>query len=167
MASESDLVEFIDFKQSECLNAAESDKRPWENVLKQGPRSMDTLLLSSECDEQLLLNIAFNQKVKITAIRIRGVDANTSPKTVKLFVNKTRFDFDDVQSNPPAQVIQTTSQDVTTKLKLLSFQSTDSLTIFVENNLGGGEVTQVCEIVLFGSSVATTNMSELKKIDEH
>jgi hypothetical protein len=41
-----------------------------------------------------------------------------------------------------------------------------SLTIFIEDNQDGADVTQVQKLVLYGSTVETTNMKELKKINE-
>lgn len=57
-------------------------------LLLQGYREDDGLVLESDTDEQLLVNIPFNQKVKLQSIIIKGPDDGTGPKRVKLYINK-------------------------------------------------------------------------------
>jgi hypothetical protein len=51
------------------------------------PREDDGLFLESDTDEQLLLNIHFNQKVRIHSITIKGPEEE-GPKVVKLYTNR-------------------------------------------------------------------------------
>jgi hypothetical protein len=50
-------------------------------------REDDGLFLESDTDEQLLLNIHFNQKVRIHSITIKGPEED-GPKVVKLYTNR-------------------------------------------------------------------------------
>jgi hypothetical protein len=50
-------------------------------------REDDGLFLESDTDEQLLLNIHFNQKVRIHSITIKGPEEE-GPKVVKLYTNR-------------------------------------------------------------------------------
>lgn len=60
----------------------------------QGYREDDKLLLVSEVDEQLLIQIQFTESVKISSISMRSnLDISKAPKTVKLFVNRPHLGF--------------------------------------------------------------------------
>jgi hypothetical protein len=50
-------------------------------------------------------------------------------------------------------------------LKFVKFQNVRSLTVFIEDNQGSSDCTQVQKLAIIGSTVETTNMSELKKIN--
>ena len=51
--------------------------------------------LESDCDEQLMLTITFNQAVKVHSLKIRGPSDGTAPKTIKIFANQpNEVDFD-------------------------------------------------------------------------
>ncbi|PPD91146.1 hypothetical protein GOBAR_DD11922 [Gossypium barbadense] len=52
-------------------------------------------------------------------------------------------------------------------LKCVKFQNVRSLTIFIEDNHSGSEITKVQKTALYGSTVETTDMKGLKKIEEH
>jgi hypothetical protein len=49
------------------------------------------------------------------------------------------------------------------ELDFTQFQNVRVVSFFVDDNQGGGEVTNVSKIVVNGAAVHTTNMSELKK----
>eukprot|EP00798_Chlamydomonas_sp_ICE-L_P004154 gene4154-14252_t len=99
--SNKDLLDAIDFTCLECLN--EKPEKNAANAIKQGYRDQDELFLESDADEQLIINIPFQGKVKLHSMIIKGPDGGTGPKTVKLYVNKTSFGFSDVSSIPAAQ----------------------------------------------------------------
>ena len=60
-----DLLSLVDKKGSECLN--ESDSHPFHNALTAGKE-----FLESDCDEQLILVLAFHQPVKLHSLQIVG-----------------------------------------------------------------------------------------------
>lgn len=109
MSGAKDLLEYIDFSCLECLN--EQPSHPSSNVLKQGYRDDDGLYLESDTDEQLLLNIHFNQKVRIHSITITG-PAEDGPKVVKLYTNRMSLGFSDADSVPYAQQLELTTKDL-------------------------------------------------------
>ncbi|BBN13567.1 hypothetical protein MPTK1_6g04670 [Marchantia polymorpha subsp. ruderalis] len=159
-----DLVECIDWVGVECLN--EKSDRTFINVLKQGYRDDNGLQLESDTDEQLLIYIPFNQVVKLHSLIIRA-PAEEGPKTVKLFANRQNMGFGNVGDFPPSDVLTLTPEQLQGKpvlLKYVKFQHVRSLTVFIEDNQSGAEETKVQKLAIVGSTVETTNMSELKKV---
>ncbi|PNH10353.1 hypothetical protein TSOC_002935 [Tetrabaena socialis] len=162
-----DLLEHIDWSQLECLN--EQGLHTATNALKQGYREQDELYLESDTDEQLLLNIRFNQRVKLQSIVIKAIDADKAPKSVKLYSNRPHMGFSDTSSVPCAQELELTPAQLKgdpIPLKLVKFSNVDSLSVFVESNQGGEETTKLCKIALFGSSGEVFNVAEIKKQGE-
>ncbi|KMZ57708.1 Thioredoxin-like protein 1 [Zostera marina] len=163
-----DLVNFIDFTEVECLNYVVGS-HPLSNALKQVFRDDEDLYLQSDADEQLLMYIPFMQVVKLYSIVIFGSEED-GPRTVKLFVNKEHMGFSNVNDYPASASIDLSSENLKGEpiiLKYVKFQNVRSLTIFIEDNQGGTEETKVQKIILNGTTVDTTNMKDLKKIEEH
>merc|ERR1712241_1118893 len=80
------LAEFLSPADCECLNA--SDDHPLQNCLQAGEDS-----LQSDCDEQLIISLAFNQVVKVRSIRLKG-PPGAGPKNIRIFKNQPRtLDF--------------------------------------------------------------------------
>lgn len=67
-----DLAHLINKTQSECLN--QSDDHTWENVLINS-----NSYLQSDCDEQLILSITFNQQIKLHSLIIQGPSGTLQP----------------------------------------------------------------------------------------
>ncbi|KAL1211643.1 PITH domain-containing protein [Cardamine amara subsp. amara] len=162
-----DLLDFIDWSGVECLNQSSSHSLP--NALKQGYREDEGLNLESDADEQLLIYIPFNQVIKLHSFAIKGPEEE-GPKTVKFFSNKEHMCFSNVNDFPPSDTAELTEENLKGKpvvLKYVKFQNVRSLTIFIEDNQSGSEVTKVQKIALYGSTVETTDMKGLKKIEDH
>ncbi|KAF7817843.1 PITH domain-containing protein [Senna tora] len=162
-----DLLDFIDWSGVECLNQSSTHSLP--NALKQGYREDDGLHLESDADEQLLLYIPFTQVVKLHSFAIKGPEEE-GPKTVKLFSNKEHMGFSNVNDFPPSDVAVLSPENLTGKpviLKYVKFQNVRSLTIFIEDNQTDSENTKIQKIVLYGTTVETTDMKGLKKIEDH
>ena len=82
-----DLFQYISSAQCECLN--ESDDHPYKHALSSGGG-----YLESDCDEQLILALSFNQGVKVHSIKVKA-PADKGPKTVRIFQNlPNTLDFD-------------------------------------------------------------------------
>ncbi|XP_054823878.1 PITH domain-containing protein At3g04780 isoform X1 [Prosopis cineraria] len=165
--SQVDLLDFIDWSGVECLN--QSSTNPLPNSLKQGYREDDGLHLESDADEQLLLYIPFTQVVKLYSVVIGGPEEE-GPKTVKLFSNREHMGFSNVSDFPPSDVAVLSPDNLLGKpviLKYVKFQNVRSLTIFIEDNQQGSEITKIQKIVLYGTTVETTDMKGLKKIEDH
>jgi hypothetical protein len=59
--------------------------------------------LKSDCDEQLIFYISFNQTVKLNSLVVQA-PADNGPKKMKLFINQTRtLDFDTAERSEPVQ----------------------------------------------------------------
>ncbi|XP_052194522.1 PITH domain-containing protein At3g04780 [Diospyros lotus] len=165
--SQVDLLDFVDWSGVECLNYSSSHSLA--NALKQGYREDEGLNLESDADEQLLIYIPFIQVVKLHSIVIKGPE-DEGPKTVKLFANREHMGFSNVNDFPPSDTADLSLDNIKGKpvlLKYVKFQNVRSLTIFVEDNQSGSDITKIQKIVLYGTTVETTDMKGLKKIEEH
>ncbi|KAL8572353.1 hypothetical protein ACOMHN_023122 [Nucella lapillus] len=156
-----DLAAFISKAECECLN--ESDDHPMTHALttKGG-------YLESDCDEQLIINIGFNQAVKIHSMRVEASNEN-GPKTIKVFINQpTTLDFDRADGMEPVQQLELTAEDMREgaiiPLKFVKFQNVQNVTVFVRDNQSGAETTQIDYIGFLGSPVSTTNMGDFKRV---
>ncbi|CAH2296606.1 thioredoxin 1 [Pelobates cultripes] len=72
-----DLMPFVSKTGCECLN--ESDDNGFENCLRKDPT-----YLESDCDEQLLITVAFNQPVKLYSMKLHGPDNEKTTPSTKL-----------------------------------------------------------------------------------
>nr|XP_043616876.1 PITH domain-containing protein At3g04780 [Erigeron canadensis] len=162
-----DLVDFIDWTGVECLN--QNTTHPYPNALKQGYREDEGLNLESDADEQLLIYIPFTQVIKLHSIVITGPN-DEGPQTVKLYTNKEHMGFSNVSDYPPSDTLSLSLENLKGKpvvLKYVKFQNVRSLTIFIEDNHSGSDMTKVQKIILHGMTVETTDMKGLKKIEDH
>ncbi|CAH9111720.1 unnamed protein product [Cuscuta epithymum] len=162
-----DLLDYIDWSGVECLNQNGTDSH--FNALKQGYREDEGLNLVSDADEQLLIYIPFSQVVKLHSIVVKGPEEE-GPKTVKLFSNKEHMGFSNVNDFPPSDTADLSADNLKgapINLKYVKFQNVRSLTIFIEDNQSGKDITKVQKIVLYGRTVETTDMKCLKKIEDH
>eukprot|EP00199_Chlamydomonas_sp_CCMP681_P003173 CAMPEP_0119108596 /NCGR_PEP_ID=MMETSP1180-20130426/15311_1 /TAXON_ID=3052 ORGANISM="Chlamydomonas cf sp, Strain CCMP681" /NCGR_SAMPLE_ID=MMETSP1180 /ASSEMBLY_ACC=CAM_ASM_000741 /LENGTH=170 /DNA_ID=CAMNT_0007094225 /DNA_START=41 /DNA_END=553 /DNA_ORIENTATION=- len=163
MASPKDLTDFIDWSAVECLNQKAGTV---VNALKAGYRDQAELFLESDADEQLLLNIPFNNKLKsLQALVIQG-PADSGPRSIKLYANRGHMGFSDVGTFPASQEITLTAEQVaageTLTIKQVKFAFLTSLSIFIESNQSGEEVTKVSKISIFGQSGETFDVSQIK-----
>lgn len=156
-----DLGSMINKAACECLN--QSDDHILEHALtsKGG-------YLESDCDEQLIIMMGFNQAVKLHSLKIHCAQDN-GPKNVKLFINQPHtLDFDSAESMEPLQLLTLTPEDLQEgsliPLKFVKMQNVSNLTIFVKDNQSGAETTQIDFISVIGSPTSQTNMSEFKRI---
>ncbi|CAI9781698.1 unnamed protein product [Fraxinus pennsylvanica] len=156
--SQVDLLDFVNWSGVECLNQSSSNSL--SNALKQGYREDESLNLESDADEQLLIYIPFIQVIKLHSIIIKGPEEE-GPKTVKLFANKEHMGFSNVNDYPPSDTAVLSEDNLKGKpviLKYVKFQNVRSLTIFIEDNQSGSDITKVQKIVLCGTTVDTTDM---------
>ncbi|XP_023937941.1 thioredoxin-like protein 1 [Bicyclus anynana] len=160
VAGHMDLTTFITKSECECLN--EADDHPLAQALTSGGG-----YLASDCDEQLIINLSFNQLVKIHSVKIKA-PLDKGPKFVKLFINQPRtLDFDQASGNASIQDLELTPSDLEgnpVPLKFVKFQSVQNIQLFIKDNQSGGEVTQIDHLVLYGSPISTTNMGEFKRV---
>ncbi|KAJ3112999.1 Thioredoxin-like protein 1 [Physocladia obscura] len=164
------LTEFIDKKQIECLN--QSDKHTFTSIF--GPEDASKQYLESDVDEQIILVVPFHQVVKLHSIKITGPKEN-APSYIKTFINRpVTLSFDEAETIDAIESIDLTplysgSADdstvtATVQLRFVKYQSVNSVTIFVGQNLGKQDTTVINKIVFYGSPVEVTkSLTELKK----
>jgi len=155
-----DLATFIDKKESECLN--EDDDHPYAHCLTSGGG-----FLQSDCDEQLILALAFNQAVKIHSLKVKA-PKDKGPKTLRIFMNQPNtLDFDKAGSMAATQDIDITPNQLDGEvipLKFVKYQNVVNLQFFFKDNQEGGEVTQIDYLSVIGSPIDTTNMKDFKRV---
>ncbi|VDP00313.1 unnamed protein product [Heligmosomoides polygyrus] len=156
---QSDITSLIDKKQMECLNG--DDSTPLAGLLE------GANVLRSDCDEQLILSFPFNQPVKVHSIMMKGTGGKT-PKTVRVFSNLPKtLDFDGACSVEALQILEFTEKAQTGdcfSLKYVKFQNVNNIQLFVENNLGGGDVTEIEVLKIYGTPLSGVNMGEFKRV---
>lgn len=157
-----DLLSLINKSQVECLN--ESDDHPLSHCLTTGGQ-----YLESDCDEQLIISVAFQSNVKLHSLKIHGPE-NNAPKTVKIFINQpSTLDFDKAERGEAVQTLILTNEDVAKDaiipLKFVKFQNVQNITLFVQDNLGDEEVTHIDFLSFIGAEIGnSTNMGEFKRV---
>ncbi|XP_019879651.1 thioredoxin-like protein 1 [Aethina tumida] len=160
VAGHMDLHPFIMKAQCECLN--ESDDHPFTHCLTSGGG-----YLQSDCDEQLIISVTFNQSVKIHSLKIKA-PADKGPKFIRLFINQPRtLDFDSADNCYSVQDLDLAPSDLEgnpVNLRFVKFQNVQNIQIFVKTNQDGGEVTQIDHLSIVGSPINTTNMGDFKRV---
>ncbi|KAJ2547629.1 hypothetical protein EV175_005142 [Coemansia sp. RSA 1933] len=158
----SDVTKMVLKTQSECLN--QNDDHPLENVFTEGDS-----VLESDVDEQMVIHVSFNQPIKLHSIMLKA-PLDKAPKNIKLFANNSTIGFDDVDSIEATQTIEMTESMYknggVVNLRFVRFQNINSLSIFVEDNLGDDDVTAISQLAFIGTSVNTANVSDIRQ-DEH
>lgn len=125
---QSSLLSQIDMSQTNCLN--EATGHDLKKMLAE-PSSY----LESDADEQLLLNIAFLQAVKLFAIRLTTTESalDNSPKTIKIFADQANLGFDEATSQTPLQEFELSEGQSKGKelvlLRYVKFQKVNSLQV--------------------------------------
>ena len=125
------------------------------------------LYLESDCDEQVLLSIPFNQVVKLRALELRAPGDGTGPRRLKIFTNSPHMGLDEAESAKPVEAFDLGPEhrngSKLLDLYFVKYQNVRSLQVFVESNEGGDELTRVSKLTVLGTPEHTTNMSDFKK----
>lgn len=157
----------LKFDKTESYARNESSQYPMENLFIGDTR----LGCKSDTDEQLILHLAFQEFVKVYSIKLtefnRGVDPDSNPTIVHIYVNRCNLGFEDVDDVEPTQTLELTAADLKEDadpilLKFLKFQRVKSITLFIDEN-AGGDVSALGGLKVMGRTVATTNMKDFKK----
>ncbi|KAI9807498.1 MAG: hypothetical protein M1825_005438 [Sarcosagium campestre] len=151
-AHQTHLYSQIAFDQIQTLNETTPGSgtaivhKTWSERLSQLPE------LTSDADEQLLMTIPFTGQVRLHTLLVRSSDQPSAPRTVRLFLNRDDLDFSIASSLEPTQTIELprTDQLQEHSLKRVLWNATRSITIFVEDNHGSGEVEETtCSYIGF------------------
>jgi len=155
-----DLNTFLMKNACECLN--EDDEHPYAHCLTSGGG-----FLQSDCDEQLILALAYNQGVKLHSLKVKA-PADKGPKTVRIFINQPNtLDFDKADSMTSTQDLVLTPGQLDGSiipLKYVKYQNVQNVQFFIKDNQSGEEVTQIDHLAIIGTPILTTNMGDFKRV---
>jgi thiol-disulfide isomerase/thioredoxin len=156
-----ELNSFLTKKDCECLN--EADDHPFGHCLEDGVGGY----LESDCDEQIILSLAFNQAVKVHSLKIMA-PSDKGPKNIRIFMNQPNtLDFDGADSMIATQDITLTPGQLDGSpitLKFVKFQNVQNLQLFIKDNQIGDEITQIDYLGIIGTPIGTTNMNDFKRV---
>jgi hypothetical protein len=165
-----DLSQEIDESKCDCLN--QDDKHNVKQLLlniKSGDNNKpnSNYYLESSADEQLLLYIAFKNKVNIRSIAIWAPPDEHCPNNIKLYINRSNVDFNDVDDVKPTEVIHLNQEDAPNgkvhQLKFVNFRNVVSLLLFVADN-HGAETSILQKIRLLGTVTTDRSGEQLQKV---
>lgn len=163
----SDLSACIDFRNVECLNSKPG--KGFANVLKQGYREDDGLVLESDTDEQILIHIPFQFAVKISGILVRSTEAGR-PKRVKLFVNNNVIGFSEAMESKAVYEFDLAEQQLSGEnpiaLPTVKFRNVNCLSIFVESNIDEEDTTTIQKIVLLGEQGQKFDVASIQDVSK-
>jgi PITH domain len=106
------------------------------------------------------------RSIKFTEFN-NGMDPESNPSKIHLFVNRENLGFEDCEDVDPTQTLHLTTEDLKESaepilLKYVKYQRVKSLTLFIEDNQGG-DITALGGLKLYGRPVVSTNMADFKK----
>jgi hypothetical protein len=106
------------------------------------------------------------RSIKLTEFN-NGLDPESNPSKIHLFVNRENLGFEDCEDVDPTQTLHLTSEDLKEsaapiQLKFVKYQRVKSLTLFIEDNQGG-EVTALGSLKIFGRPIMSMNMNDFKR----
>ncbi|OTA57866.1 DUF1000-domain-containing protein [Hypoxylon sp. EC38] len=135
------LYQHIKFDEINTMNEATQDsgkaivKKTWAERLQPEPE------LESDADEQILMTIPFTGQVKLHSILLRSSPSDSAPRTLKVFINRDNIDFETAEELAPTQTFELsqTSEIQELPVKRALFGKVQRLTLFFEDNFGGGE----------------------------
>ncbi|EGX44750.1 hypothetical protein AOL_s00188g88 [Orbilia oligospora ATCC 24927] len=142
-AIQSSLYNSIDFDAVSTLNESEPDagkrvlRKTWDERLETTPE------LESDSDQELIMFVPFAGIVKLHSLLIYAPPDPTSPRTLKLFINRTDVDFSNATSVTPTQTLEiplvppsSRPEIIEIPVKRALFNNVRSLTLFFEENHG-------------------------------
>lgn len=160
------MVSLIDTRGLECLN--EQTDHPIKNAIEDALRENDSVFLSSDCDEQLLINVRFQKTVKLHSLSVKALNPDHAPTSLKIFVNPISIGFDEAEAQTSTQTLELASDQVVDgaviPVKFVKFQSVNSLTIFVGGNFGDKDRTVIHSLKFFGCPRDLCDMKDWDKV---
>jgi len=152
-----------------CLKKSEPGK---------DPKAKDWV--ESDTDPQLMIFIPFRSIVKIHTIHLTslpspegdGEEEVGRPTKIKLYANRPNIvGFDEADGITPTQEVEINPDSwdkktgtIVINTRFVKFQSTSTLSIFVEEGEDGCEKTRIDRIKMFGDAGVNRDMGKLEKV---
>ncbi|KAL5280887.1 PITHD1 family protein [Megaselia abdita] len=150
MGIEYSLFQKIDMENLEVLN--EESEGSGKTIFKPYEERLDfSKFVTSDADEELLINIPFTGNVKLKGIIIIGADDETHPKRLRIFKNRPKMTFDDTGCCPEQEfeLNRDTNGTLEYATKVVTFSSVHHLSLHFPSNYGA-ESTKIYYIGLRG-----------------
>ncbi|OAX43789.1 DUF1000-domain-containing protein [Rhizopogon vinicolor AM-OR11-026] len=152
---------------AQCLN--EQDEHTLQSILSSKVRNTSSSYLDSDADAQLLINIEFNQAVRVRSLILQAQER--APETLRLRINCSAIDFANFEDSEDTQIISLKADQVSKEgsAKLIplhptKFNHVNSLHILIESD---HDNTRIDAIDILGTLVhATKNLSGLAQQEE-
>jgi len=147
----------------------EQDEHTLQSILSSKTRNTSSSYLDSDADAQLLVNIEFNQAVRVRSLVLQAQERG--PEKLRLRINCSAIDFTNFEDSDDTQIISLkadqVSKDGSVKpipLHPTKFNHVNSLHIFIESE---NDNTRIDAIDILGTLVhATKNLSGLAEQEE-
>ena len=185
-----DITDQVDLKGLDLLNldsefgSARSlfaSSKPSALNNGKGKESAAADWVESDTDEQMMLYIPFNAKLKIHSLHITSLppndnddDAPMRPKTIRLYTNLPQIlGFDEAEDIPVVQAVELKTEDWDSKtgtakidLRFVKFQNVTSLVIFFADGDRSSDKLRLDRIKIFGDAGEKRDMGRLEKIGD-
>lgn len=140
--------------------------------------------VESDTDEQLMLYVPFQSRLKIHSLQITSLPPQDGdgddderpmrPKTIHLYTNRSQvLGFDEADDIPAVQTVELKPEDWDAKtgtakieLRFVKFQSVNSLVLFFADGDGDSEKLRVDRIRIMGEAGEKREMGKLEKIGD-
>eukprot|EP00392_Amoebophrya_sp_AT5.2_P002043 g2048.t1 len=107
----------------------------------------------------------------MAGLRFHGVEEESIPTDVKLFVNKMNLGFSEAEDTPttqdlsldPASCNLLEKKDIVCPVKFVKFQNVNALIVFVAEN-GGADITELKKLEIFGTAGENTDLAAWKPV---
>lgn len=149
----------------ECLN--EDTNHPAANLFRGGCETY--LQNDASVDPQLLIQIPLRQPLKLSGLKIIGLDAETAPSEVKVFVNKASIGFAEAEDEPATAEFKLEPKECNVgggeyiiPLSIVKFQNVTHVTIFVASNNADDDITKIRAVELYGKQGENMNIADWK-----
>lgn len=138
--------------------------------------------VESDTDEQLMLYIPFQSKLKVNSLQITSFppededddETPMRPKTLSLYTNRSHvLGFDEAEDIPAVQTVEIKDEDWDPKtgtanvpLRYVKFQNVTSMVVFFVDGNGDGEKLRVDRVRVVGEAGEKRSMGKLEKIGD-
>lgn len=152
-----DITALLDKNQCCCLN--ESVNRQVIQLFEE----CDTSLKSLE-DDQLIIQLAFMEPVRLSGVELELPGNNKNPKILKMFANVSNLGFSEAEEIKPTESFIISKLTKKYKAKMTHYGAwnvVDFVTLFVENN-HGDKITEINKLRIFGKQLHVMKVEQIR-----